>query len=200
MRLTPSELRVTANDITVRGSGNEQAYVGGDGVGADAEFGSFNSAVDNAVMWNRARGDRLNLYVKTLFESSDRELKAGFEKIEPQEILAKVLALPIERWHFRGDETNRHIGPMAQDFRAAFGLGRDDKSIASVDANGVALAAIQGLNIAMEAKEARIKELEARLIATERQLTEQRKLHADWESRLAALEKQRASFAADASR
>jgi hypothetical protein len=41
---------------------------------------------------------------------------------------------------------------MAQDFRAAFGLGSDDKTITQVDVNGVALAAIQGLNAKLEAK------------------------------------------------
>jgi len=33
-----------------------------------------------------------------------------------------------------------HLGPVAQDFHAAFGLGADDKHIATVDADGVALA------------------------------------------------------------
>ena len=35
---------------------------------------------------------------------------------------------------------------MAQDFYAAFGLGTDEKHITPLDANGIALAAIQGLN------------------------------------------------------
>jgi hypothetical protein len=39
-----------------------------------------------------------------------------------------------------------HIGPMAQDFYAAFQVGPDDKHITMVDADGVAFAAIQGLN------------------------------------------------------
>jgi hypothetical protein len=36
------------------------------------------------------------------------------------------------------------MGPTAQDFRAAFGLGPNDTTISVVDADGVALAAIQG--------------------------------------------------------
>ena len=39
-----------------------------------------------------------------------------------------------------------HIGPVAQDFKAAFYPGRDDKSITTLEFDGVALAAIQGLN------------------------------------------------------
>ncbi len=61
------------------------------------------------------------------------------------------------------------MGPMAQDFRAAFGLGVNDTSIVTVDADGVALAAIQGLNervVALEvdnrALRARLERLEAR--------------------------------------
>ena len=37
------------------------------------------------------------------------------------------------------------MGPTAQDFRAAFGLGDDDISIAVVDADGANLAAVQAL-------------------------------------------------------
>ena len=57
-----------------------------------------------------------------------------------------MAALPITRWNFKGDAATPHVGPMAQDFHAAFALGADDKHIATVDADGVALAAIQGLN------------------------------------------------------
>jgi len=39
-----------------------------------------------------------------------------------------------------------HIGPVAQDFAAAFGVGENEASITTIDADGVALAAIQGLN------------------------------------------------------
>ena len=57
---------------------------------------------------------------------------------------------------------------MAQDFKAAFGLGDSDTGIATVDEGGVALAAIQGLNQKVEEKEARIAELERRLEKLER--------------------------------
>ena len=52
--------------------------------------------------------------------------------------------MSIARWNFKGDANTTHLGPMAQDFHAVFGLGGDDKDIATVDADGVALAAIQG--------------------------------------------------------
>jgi len=67
----------------------------------------------------------------------------------------------------------RHIGPMAQDFQAAFGVGADDKHIATVDADGVALAAIQGLNEILKEKESRIAALEKRPEKLERLLPRQ---------------------------
>jgi len=66
--------------------------------------------------------------------------------VDPRVVLEKVIALPITEWRFKEDPEAQHLGPMAQDFHAAFGLGADDKHIATVDEGGVALAAIQGLN------------------------------------------------------
>jgi hypothetical protein len=75
-------------------------------------------------------------------------------------VLAKVAALPISRWNFKELPGADHFGPMAQDFHAAFGLnGRDDRHIATVDADGVALAAIQGLNQKLDEKSAEVETL-----------------------------------------
>jgi len=78
--------------------------------------------------------------------TSDRNAKENFAAVDPREVLARVSALPISKWNLKVDPCAQHIGPMAQDFYAAFGTGSDDKHIATVDADGVALAAIQGLN------------------------------------------------------
>ncbi len=65
-------------------------------------------------------------------------------------MLDKVASLPITRWNFKTDQVTEHIGPMAQDFHGLFNVGTDDKHIATVDEDGVALAAIQGLNQKIE--------------------------------------------------
>ena len=88
--------------------------------------------------------------------ASDRNLKENFAPVNPREVLAKVAGLAVSRWNFKGDAVTSHVGPMAQDFHAAFGLGTDDRHIATVDADGVALAAIQGLNQKVDEKDARI--------------------------------------------
>jgi len=57
----------------------------------------------------------------------------------------------VREWRYTNESAGvRHLGPVAQDFQAAFGLGTDDKSIGTVDADGVALAAIQALNRKLE--------------------------------------------------
>jgi hypothetical protein len=81
-----------------------------------------------------------------LTQTSDRNAKENFAPVAPAEVLAKVAALPISTWNFKTLNDGRHMGPMAQDFYAAFGLGSGDTTITSVDPDGVALAAIQGLN------------------------------------------------------
>jgi hypothetical protein len=106
----------------------------------------------------------------TFVSSSDRNVKQDFAAVSPQEVLAKVTALPIQTWSYTNHPGAKHIGPMAQDFHAAFGLGTDDRHIATVDADGVALAAIQGLNQKVEEKNAEIADLKARLEKLERML------------------------------
>jgi hypothetical protein len=98
----------------------------------------------------------------TFVSTSDRNAKENFAPVDSADVLAKVAALPISRWSYKDDEQkSAHIGPMAQDFHAAFHLGEDDKHIATVDADGIALAAIQALHTQVKEKDARIAELEA---------------------------------------
>ncbi len=77
---------------------------------------------------------------------SDRAAKRDLDPVDAQKVLTQLAALPLYTWRYRSETSQAlHIGPTAQDFRATFGLGDSDKSITTVDADGVALAAIQGL-------------------------------------------------------
>lgn len=100
---------------------------------------------------------------------SDRNMKTEIESVDTSAVLAQVAALPIYTWRYQSQaEGIRHMGPMAQDFHATFKLnGDDDRSIATVDPDGVALAAIQGLNAKLEWEN---NELRARLSAIEAML------------------------------
>ena len=92
---------------------------------------------------------------------SDRNLKKDVAPIDTAEILARVSRLPISSWTYVDEPQGiRHLGPMAQDFYASFGLGSSDRTYNSVDGHGVALAAIQGLDRVVQEERARIQALE----------------------------------------
>jgi len=103
----------------------------------------------------------------TWTNASDRNLKEDFSDIDRSELLERIASLPIQEWSYKaeGDDV-RHIGPTAQDFRAAFGLGGDDVSISTIDPAGIALAAIQELQkktTELDNKAAEIDQLNARV-------------------------------------
>lgn len=78
--------------------------------------------------------------------TSTRSAKTDGQKVDPKVVLDKLAGLDIEQWRFKTEpEGVQHLGPYAEDFKEAFGLGRSDKSIELQDASGVALVAIQGL-------------------------------------------------------
>ncbi len=123
------------------------------GAPANGAFAWYKGGVHNDNYLNAGGGEELmrltsgGLTVRGTFVSaSDRAMKAGFDPVDTKAVLEKVAALPIHRWHYTNDSAVVHLGPVAQDFHAAFGLGADDKHIATVDADGVALAAIQALH------------------------------------------------------
>ncbi len=79
-------------------------------------------------------------------DASDVNLKTNFSAIDTREVLAKLIELPVTTWNYKAEGSDvLRMGPTAQDFYAAFGLGDSDKAIGGVDAQGVAFAAIQGL-------------------------------------------------------
>lgn len=127
-------------------AGTDRLVVGG-GVGG-------NATLSNGGSWNNA---------------SSRTFKERFASVDPLAVLAGVLDLPILRWNYIGSSEGTHMGPMAEDFKAVFDLAGNGKSIATVDADGVALAAIQGLHQKLEAENA---ELRRRLEALEALIAE----------------------------
>ena len=103
----------------------------------------------------------------TLSEGSDRNSKTDIVAVDPQSVLERLLDVEVSRWRYRDDPSGtEHIGPMAQDFNAAFELGEAPERLAGIDVQGVALAAIQALAARNAKLEARIAALEARLAGT----------------------------------
>jgi trimeric autotransporter adhesin len=101
--------------------------------------------------------------------------------VDGRDILARLVAIPIESWNYKSQDSSvRHIGPMAQDFHAAFRFGEDQKRIGTMDADGISLAAIQGLYQELKDRDAKIATLETRLTELEqllKQLAAQQKEH-----------------------
>jgi hypothetical protein len=99
---------------------------------------------------------------------SDRAAKTRVRSLDEADILAKVATLPISSWQYRSEDPKiRHLGPMAQDFYAAFGVGEDDRHITSIDEDGVALAAIKALHAENRRLHADNAGLNARVAALE---------------------------------
>jgi hypothetical protein len=95
---------------------------------------------------------------------SDRNLKENFAPVDTQDILAQINKMPITTWNYKFDDTAvRHLGPMAQDFAAAFGVGHDDHHINTIDEGGVSLAGIQALYKLVEKQAQQIKVLQQQI-------------------------------------
>jgi hypothetical protein len=147
---TEADISSTAsNQFTARCSGGVRFYTD-----SGASLGAQLAA--NATSWTAL---------------SDRNAKENIEPINVRDILTRLAEMPITRWSYKADPAQRrYIGPMAQDFHDAFGLGDDDKRINTLDTDGVTLAAIQGLYQELQeekthnaALERRLAELEARM-------------------------------------
>jgi len=170
-------------------------------VWADAGGGSVSCNATNRTVFrssggfyiytnaNMTTGARLSTGSGSWSSLSDRNAKANITPVDPEEVLERLVTLPISTWNYKAqDPSIRHMGPMAQDFYAAFGLGEDDRYIDSIDADGVALAAIQALYARNQQQAARIAQLEAENAAQRAQIQALQQQLADLAARLAALE------------
>ncbi|UCC65166.1 MAG: hypothetical protein JSV36_09085 [Anaerolineae bacterium] len=181
-----------------RAQANHQgAFVWADS--ADADFAStardqFAVRANGGALFNvgdaalRVAGDTEIagvLYVSTIGTRSSRERKENFAPVDVQELLLRLVEIPVTTWNYRSQNPAiRHIGPMAEDFNVLIdGLGGEgEEYINMLDANGVALAAIQGLHELSQEQAARIEALEVENAALRSQMD-------DLEARLAALER-----------
>jgi autotransporter adhesin len=103
--------------------------------------------------------------------TSTRTAKHLFQDVNGEDLLVRLRRVPVSTWSYLSEEGGvRHMGPFAEDFRAAFGLGVNDVSIGLQDIDGVNMAAVQALVARTDALQrdnaaqaARIKELEAEM-------------------------------------
>jgi len=137
--------------------------------GASGQWRLYNGASFQVVVQsngNTTINGNLTL-AGTLTEQSDRAGKHAVEPVDVDAVLAAVGTLPINTWRYDHSPDVTHIGPMADDFYRAFGVGHGPSTISTIDRDGVALAAIQALHALLLQQDAHIAMLEARLAVIE---------------------------------
>lgn len=92
---------------------------------------------------------------------SDKYMKENFEAVDGEDLLRRLRKVPISTWNYKTQNAKiRHMGPMAQDFAAAFNIGEDERHIATIDPDGVALAGVKALDNRTNGQQQRIEALE----------------------------------------
>jgi hypothetical protein len=125
--------------------------------------------LDSAGNMTLAGGLTLN---GTLALSSDSNMKDNILGVDTSAILASVASLAISSWNYKTEGIGvQHVGPMAQDFKARFGLGQNDTTLSTLDLSGVALASIQELNKQVAQKDDDIAALTAQVDTLSTQLS-----------------------------
>jgi len=177
----PGGLQNTAAGYTSFAAGNgATANYGGSFVWSDGTAGgltdfannSFAARASGGFAFYTAPGTSTGAFLPAGSGSwaslSDRNAKANLMAVDGHAILELLASLPIGTWNYKTQSDSvRHIGPMAQDFRAAFGLGEDETHISTVDSEGIALAAIQAL---YQEKQHEVTRLQGRLTVLEERL------------------------------
>ena len=175
------ELTSTGNENSFFGFGAGSAITTGNGnicIGSSAGPQIGMGDIDSSLYINIGRSNDPLIYgqfienlvringslevMGSLSPSSSRVLKTDFEDIDPNKVMKSLLNLPIQSWMYKSKPNQRHIGPTAEDFQEAFGIG-DGKSIATVDADGVMMASIHALARKIEKLEKENEELKKSL-------------------------------------
>ena len=124
-------------NFLIASSGDNKLYINNDDSSTPLIYGEF----DNRLIRIHGEFEAMG----GVSSSSDFYAKEAIVNIDYQHILRQIDQLHISEWQYKDYPDSRHIGPMAQDFFTAFGLGSDDTKISTIDADGVALAALKAL-------------------------------------------------------
>ncbi len=159
--------------------------------GDDAYFQTAYAAADNQLTMRFIGGYRLwssypdsvsGVYMRHgqsgWSNYCDRNMKENFEPVDGEWVLEKIKNMPITKWNYKKTDPNeKYIGPVSQDFHAAFYLnGTDSLGINSISIDGVNMAAIKALEkrtSEMQTTMQKIIEQNERLISENEKLREQ---------------------------
>jgi hypothetical protein len=109
------------------------------------------------------------------FPSRRQHGDAEVEHVDVDAILDDVGTLDVRTWRYTAEDggTVERVGPAAEEFYETVGLW-EDADRAAGDADGVALAAIQGLTAVVETQRERLDTQERRIEAQRETIAEQR--------------------------
>jgi hypothetical protein len=113
------KLHVGGAFAVVEGLGREQAYLGGDGIGNDVQFGSLNASVTQATFWNAASNTTMKIGAAAFVVTSDLALKTDVRQLK--DALALVQKMRGVRFKWRSDTTTPkrdEVGLIAQEVAA----------------------------------------------------------------------------------
>ena len=164
---------IAGGDYSFAAGRNAQSFGDGTFVWADSTDQLFSTSAPNIFQVRASSGTRFytdsdaTVGVQLFGGSnswnviSDRAFKENYALVDARSILEKLAEMPVGQWNLvTQDPSIQHIGPTAQDFRAAFGIGESDTHINMAEAYGVTMGATQGLYQMMQEKDVRIATLE----------------------------------------
>ena len=129
--------------------------------GGDFSFDDPNSTGQEMILTSAG-----NLTLKgSLSQGSSRALKENLQPTDGDRVLNALDELDLYEWSYI-DQTSRHVGPMAEEFSAVYGLGESKAKIAPSDMAGVALASVKALRSENLALRERVERLELLLTST----------------------------------
>lgn len=163
--LIPEFSSTTVNQFSTRFAGDatlDQLYPGGD-------YASYRFYTNDST----TLGSYLRPSMSGWNNFSDANMKENFEEIDFIELLNKIRYLDVSTWNYiDGSDEIRYMGPMSQDFHDAFKLGgNDNKSINTINIDGVNLSGIKGLIQEIDFLKKRITDLEEQLSYNKSPLT-----------------------------
>ena len=151
------------NQLTMRFIGNSDGY--GNCSTSGCSSGGWNAAYR---LWSSYPDCTAGVYMmggqSGWTSISSRALKENFFSIDGEQMLAKIRTVPVSQWNYKNNPSIRYIGPMAEDFHAAFHLnGDDDQGINTISIDGVNMAGVQALDERTLKMQERINTLETQV-------------------------------------
>ncbi|HPG40589.1 MAG TPA: tail fiber domain-containing protein [bacterium] len=118
----------------------------------------------------------------------DRNKKENFEELDFENLLAGIKSMPVTKWNYKAsDPSIKYIGPVAQDFYAAFQLGGTDSlGINTICIDGVTLAGVKGLINRTDELKSAVEELKVqseRIVLLEKTIKKQEEVIAELQGR-----------------